>query len=127
MQQNLLKGIGQIAIRVADIERATAFYRDNLGLPFLFQFGQLSFFRAGDIRLMLTTAVGEPEFDHPSSVLYFNVDDIDAAFATMTASGVEFRDEPHMIHKDASGELWMTFFRDGEGNTLALMTTKGGS
>jgi catechol 2,3-dioxygenase-like lactoylglutathione lyase family enzyme len=124
VEQNLLKSIGQIAIRVGDIERATAFYRDKLGLPFLFQFGELSFFRCGEVRLMLSTVTEEKEFDHPASVMYFNVDDIDAVFTKMSEEGVEFRDKPHMIHKDANGELWMTFFRDGEGNTLALMTTK---
>ena len=118
----MLKGIGQIAINVHDIERATAFYRDVLGIRFLFSAPpQLAFFEIGGISLMLSPAEN-PEFDHPSSLLYFDVDDIRAAHATLKEKGVEFLDEPHRVHKDGERELWLTAFRDTEGNTFALRT-----
>lgn len=118
-----LSRIGQIAIVVHDLERATAFYRDALGMRFLFEAPGLAFFQCGDIRLMLSRPES-PEFDHPSSVIYFTVDDIEASFQAMKARGVAFRDEPHLIHKAPDHDLWMTFFHDLDRNTLALMCQK---
>ena len=116
----MLKGIGQIAINVHDVERATAFYRDVLGIRFLFSAPpQLAFFELGGISLMLSPAE-KAEFDHPSSILYFDVDDIRAAHATLKEKGVEFLDDPHRVHRDGERELWLTAFRDTEGNTFAL-------
>lgn len=117
-----LSQIGQISITVQDVGRATAFYRDALGMRFLFEAPpKLAFFDCGGVRLMLSTAE-EAEFDHPSSILYFKVDDIRATHAAMSARGVEFRNEPHLVAKLPDHELWMAFFRDSEGNTLALMS-----
>lgn len=117
-----LSRLGQISIVVQDIGRATAFYRDALGLRFLFEAPpKLAFFDCGGVRIMLSTAE-EAEFDHPSSILYFQVDDIRAAHAAMSGRGVEFRDEPHLVAKLPDHELWMAFFKDSEGNTLALMS-----
>lgn len=113
--------IGQIAIIVKDVDRAVDFYHNKLGLPFLFRTGDLAFLQCGGIRLMLDKP-SDPEFDHPGSILYFSVGDIRGACERMKASGVEFRDQPHMIAKLPDHELWMTFFRDTEGNTLALMS-----
>lgn len=113
--------VGQIAINARDIDRATAFYRDKLGLPLLFTAGKLAFFDCGGVRLMLDVAE-KPEFDHPSSILYFSVPDIAAAHRQMLASGVRFEDEPHVIAKMPDHDLWMTFFRDSEQNLLALMS-----
>jgi len=112
--------IGQIAIIVKDVERAVAFYQNTLGFPLLFRAGNLAFFMCGETRLMLDAA-SEPEFDHPGSILYFLVPDINAAYSQMKAKGTEFRDQPHMIARMPDHELWMTFFKDTEGNTLALM------
>ncbi|MGA9814209.1 MAG: VOC family protein [Terriglobales bacterium] len=112
--------LGQIAINVHDLERATAFYRDTLALPLLFTTGSLAFFDCGGVRLMLSRAE-KPEFDHPSSVLYFTVADIAAAHRQMLSQGVHFEDEPHLIAKMPTHDLWMTFFRDSEQNLLALM------
>jgi methylmalonyl-CoA/ethylmalonyl-CoA epimerase len=118
----MLKGIGQIAINVHDIERATTFYRDVLGIRFLFSAPpQLAFFEIGGVSLMLSPAEN-PELDHPSSLLYFDVDDIRAEHATLKEKGVEFLDEPHRVHKDGDRELWLSAFRDTEGNTFALRT-----
>ncbi len=113
--------LGQIAINVHDIHRATAFYRDKLGLPLLFTAGQLAFFDCGGVRLMLTLPE-KLEFDHPSSILYFQVPDIAAAHRQMLASGVHFEDEPHFIAKMPTHDLWMGFFRDTENNLLGLMS-----
>lgn len=113
--------LGQIAINAHDIDRATAFYRDQLGLPLLFTAGKLAFFDCGGVRLMLDVA-GKPEFDHPSSILYFSVPDIATAHRQMLANGVRFEDEPHVIAKMPDHDLWMTFFRDSEQNLLALMS-----
>ena len=118
-----LSTIGQIAMVAKDVPRATAFYRDRLGMRFLFEFPGLAFFDCDGVRLMISRAE-KPEFDHPGSVLYFKVDDLDAAHADLTAKGVEFIDKPHLIAKLPDHELWMAFFKDSEGNTLALMHEK---
>jgi methylmalonyl-CoA/ethylmalonyl-CoA epimerase len=116
-----LSEIGQIAINVRDLERAVTFYRDTLGMRFLFQApGGLAFFDAGGVRLMLGVAEKQ-EFDHPSSILYYRVPDILAAHETLTSRGVTFIDTPHLIARLPDHELWMTFFRDSEENVLALM------
>jgi methylmalonyl-CoA/ethylmalonyl-CoA epimerase len=116
-----LTQIGQIAINVLDLQRAVAFYRDTLGMRFLFQApGGLAFFDVGGVRLMLGIAE-KPEFSHPASVLYYNVPDIGAAYETLSGRGVTFLDEPHLIARMPDHELWMTFFRDSEENVLALM------
>jgi methylmalonyl-CoA/ethylmalonyl-CoA epimerase len=112
--------LGQIAINVHDVDRATAFYRDILGLPLLFTAASLAFFDCAGVRFMLTRAE-KPEFDHPSSVLYFTVLDIASAHRQMLSSGVRFEDEPHLIAKMPTHDLWMAFFRDSEENFLALM------
>src|SRR3712207_9441117 len=107
-----LTEIGQIAINVRDLERAVAFYRDTLGMRFLFQApGGLAFFDCGGVRLMLGVAE-KPEFAHPASILYYRVDDIDGAYAALAASGVTFTDEPHLIARMPDYALWMVFLRD---------------
>src|SRR3954467_12055645 len=91
-----LSRIGQIAIVVHDVERATAYYRDVLGMRFLFAFPGLAFFDCDGVRLMLSLPE-KKEFDHPSSVLYFRVADIQTAYRTLRERNVTFRDEPHVI------------------------------
>jgi methylmalonyl-CoA/ethylmalonyl-CoA epimerase len=113
--------LGQVAIRVHDIHRATTFYRDVLGLPFLFTTGKLSFFDCGSVRLMLTLPE-KPEFDHPGSILYFTVADINSAHKQMLEKKVHFEDQPHMVARMPTHDLWMCFFRDSEANVLALMS-----
>ena len=117
-----LSEIGQISLNVRDLERAVGFYRDRLGLRFLFQAPPgMAFFDAGGIRLLLGLAE-TPEQQHPSSTLYFRVADIQAAHATLAGRGVELVGEPHLVAKLADHDLWLAFFRDGEGNTHALMS-----
>ncbi|MCA9737316.1 MAG: VOC family protein [Gemmatimonadota bacterium] len=113
--------IGQIAVHVEDLPRAVGFYRDVLGLPLLFEAPpSLAFFDCGGVRLMLSGA-SEPGFDHPASILYYRVADIVAAHAALRERGATFVDEPHVVHRTERYALWMTFLRDTEGNTLALM------
>jgi methylmalonyl-CoA/ethylmalonyl-CoA epimerase len=116
-----LDRIGQIAINATDIGRAVQFYRDTLGMRFLFEFPNLAFFDCGGVRLMLSTAES-PDFDHPGSVIYYKVADINATFDALAKRGVEFIDKPHLIAKLPDHDLWMVFLRDTEGNTLALMS-----
>jgi methylmalonyl-CoA/ethylmalonyl-CoA epimerase len=114
--------IGQIALNAQDVERAAAFYQDTLGLKLLFKAGpKLAFFDCGGVRLMLT-APEKPEFDHPGSILYFTVPDIQAAHTTMKEKGVRFEDEPHVVARMPDHDLWMVFFRDTEGNLMGLMS-----
>jgi methylmalonyl-CoA/ethylmalonyl-CoA epimerase len=116
-----LERIGQIAISTHDLPRAVAFYRDALGLEFLFEAGPLAFLTCGDVRIMLAVPENE-EVDHPSSILYFRVEDIHAARAELSGRGVPFDDEPHLIARMPDHELWMTFFRDPDDNLHGLMS-----
>jgi methylmalonyl-CoA/ethylmalonyl-CoA epimerase len=112
--------LGQVALTVSDVDRSTAFYRDKLGLRFLFAPPKLAFFDLGGVRLMLSAPEGE-FMPGNSSVLYLRVDDIMASHAMMKARGVSFVDEPHLIAPMPDHDLWMSFFRDPDGHTLALM------
>jgi catechol 2,3-dioxygenase-like lactoylglutathione lyase family enzyme len=117
-----LTQIGQIAINAKDIDRAVAFYRDTLGMRFLFQAPpKLAFFECGGVRLMLGVAERE-EFDHPGSIVYYKVDDLAEAHQTLLARGVRFEHEPSLVARMPDHELWMAFFRDSEGNLLGVMS-----
>ena len=116
-----LDKIGQIAINVKDIARAVQFYRDTLGMKFLFEVPNLAFFDCGGVRLMLGIAE-KPEFDHPGSILYYKVSDINGTYESLKKRGASFVDEPHLIAKLADHDLWMVFLRDSEGNMLGLMS-----
>ena len=118
-----LSQVEQIAIIVHDVDRAVTFYRDVLGLPFLFQVPQMAFFQCGEVRLMLGIP-SAPEFDHPSSIIYFRVADIEAAHQTLVSRGARFRSTPHLVHRAADHELWMAEFYDVDRNTLALTSHK---
>jgi len=113
--------IGQIAVTCKDVARASTFYRDVLGLRHLFDAGpKLSFFDCGGIRLMLTTAE-QPEHDHPGSILYYFVSDIDAVHGELSGQGVRFGEPPHLIARLPDHDLWLCAFEDTEGNTLGVM------
>ena len=117
-----LSRIGQIAVVVHDVPRAVAFYRDTLGMRFLFDAPpKMAFFDCGGIRLMLSLPEGA-EFDHPGSIIYYGVEDIHAAAAALTARGVVFDTAPHIVARLPHADLWMGFFRDPDGNVLAVMS-----
>lgn len=115
-----LNSIGQIAIPVTDVDRAAAFYRDVLGMRFLFQAPPgLAFFDCGGVRLMLDGPARAQAGN--SSVVYYKVADLQASFAALTARGVTFEAAPHLVAKLPDHELWMAFLRDPDRNLLALM------
>jgi methylmalonyl-CoA/ethylmalonyl-CoA epimerase len=117
-----LAAIGQIAVNAHDINRAIDFYRDKLGMKFLFTAPPgLAFFDCDGIRLMLSLPA-KPEFDHPSSIIYFNVEDIQLAYETLAERGVEFEEKPAFVANMGTYDLWLTAFRDSEDNLLAMMS-----
>ena len=116
-----LSSIGQIALTCKDLDQAIAFYRDTLGIPFLFDAPDMAFFDLGGIRLMLGVA-SSPEFDHPASILYYRVDDIQEAHQVLLDREVRFDQEPLLVHQGEDHDLWLAFFRDPEDNVLALMS-----
>jgi methylmalonyl-CoA/ethylmalonyl-CoA epimerase len=116
-----LSRIGQIAVNVHDIGKAVAFYRDTLGMKFLFEVPRLAFFDCGGIRLMLSLP-DRLEFDHPASILYYKVEDIHAAYRTLISRGVRFEGEPNLVARLPGHDLWLAEFRDIDGNVLALMS-----
>lgn len=116
-----IERIMQIAVNVHDLPRATAFYRDVLGLPLLFEVPAIAFFDCGGVRLMLAKAE-KPELDHPSSIIYFQVDDIQAAFRTLQERSVAVVSEPSLIARLEDREVWIAAFHDSEENLLALMS-----
>jgi methylmalonyl-CoA/ethylmalonyl-CoA epimerase len=121
-----LQQIGQIAINAKDVKRAVAFYRDVLSLPLLFEVPpKMAFFNCGGVRLMLSL----PEtsaYDHPGSILYYKVTDIEATGRALEARGVVFEKDgkPHLVAKMPDHELWIGFFKDTEENVLAIMEEK---
>jgi predicted enzyme related to lactoylglutathione lyase len=114
--------IGQIALSVRDMERAIAFYRDTVGLKFLFQAPNVAFFDVAGVRLMLGSA--ESHATQPAgTVVYFESSDLDADFAAITQRGARVADNgaPHFIARLGAKELWMAFLHDPDGNLFALM------
>lgn len=117
-----LSAIEQIAVNAHDIERAVEFYRDKLGMKHLFTVPPgLAFFDCDGIRLMLSLPA-KPEFDHPSSIIYFKVDDIQLAYKTLSERGVQFDEEPSFVADMGSYNLWIAAFRDSENNLMAFMS-----
>lgn len=119
--ERTLKSIGQILISVTDIDRAVEYYRDTLEMQFLFQVQgmPMAFFQCGETRIFL----GEeerPDFKS-SPVIYYQVDSVDAAHEKFKSKGVRFVDEPHVVHRTESMELWMAFCKDPDGNHIGLM------
>lgn len=117
-----IEGIGQIMVTAQDLDRAVGFYRDTLGLKFLFQAPpQMAFFECGGVRLL----VGVPEkqeFAHAASTIYYKVPDIEAAAAELKSKGVVFLGGPSAIARMPTHTLWLAEFKDSEGNVVALMS-----
>jgi methylmalonyl-CoA/ethylmalonyl-CoA epimerase len=118
-----LTQIGQIAIPAEDLERAVAFYRDTLGMQFLFQVPPgLAFFNCGGIRLMID-GIKEREIKESfSPIIYYKVADIQASYEELSGRGVLFHSKPHLIAKMPDHELWMAFLHDTEKNLIGLMS-----
>jgi methylmalonyl-CoA/ethylmalonyl-CoA epimerase len=116
-----LRQIGQVRVQVTDVDRAVSFYRDTLGLPFLFQFPGMAFFDCDGVRLMLVQPEGRA-FGGQSAI-YYRVTDIHAAQKALQQRGVTFDDDPHLIYEDDTHAEWMCFFKDPDDNVLALMSS----
>jgi methylmalonyl-CoA/ethylmalonyl-CoA epimerase len=115
-----LSHIGQIALAVGDVDRAEAFYAETLGLRKLYRFGDLSFFDCAGVRLLIEKA-RSPEDIARASVIYFRCADIVLAVRELEQRGASFTAKPHLIAKMEDHDLWMAFFNDPDGHTLALM------
>ena len=111
--------IGQIAVTVTDLDRARQFYRDTLGMRFLFDAGQMCFFQCGDIRLML--GAGADPGPRGGTILYFKVEDIHAVCAALQAQNADLMQPPHLIARMPDHDLWMAFLRDPDGNVLGII------
>ena len=119
MSEFRLAQIGQIAVNVPDLDAAVAFYRDVLGMKFLFQFPRMAFFDCAGVRLLLDQV---DEWQHPGSIIYYKVENIQEVHQTLLGRGVAFTDDPHLVAKMSDHDLWMAFFQDPAGNILALMS-----
>ena len=119
-----LSDLGQIAVTISDVNAALAFYRDILGLTFLFSAGpNLAFLLAGNVRIMLSTPQGAGEVGK-NSILYFKVTDIEATHAAFVESGAASERAPQFAAKMPDHELWIGFLRDPDGNLVGLMEEK---
>jgi methylmalonyl-CoA/ethylmalonyl-CoA epimerase len=115
-----LDKIAQIAVSVSDLARSRSFYRDVLGMKFLFDAGNMCFFQCGEIRLAIGAA--QQPFQPGATILYFKVDGIDSTHHALKEQGVAFVQPPHLVARMPDHELWMAFLKDPDGNTLALMS-----
>jgi methylmalonyl-CoA/ethylmalonyl-CoA epimerase len=115
-----LSEIGQIALTVRDLARARDFYQNTLGMQFLFDAGTMAFFQCGTVRLLIGTS-DKPLFGE-GAILYFRVADIRGVYSVLKSRGVTFVEEPHLVARMENHDLWMSFLKDPDGNTLALMS-----
>ena len=123
MATPVLGRISQIALSVHDMDRAVAFYRDVVGLKFLFQAPNVAFFDVAGVRLMLGQAE-PPELKPAGTILYFESTDLDADFAALKSAGVQVEQAPHFVAKLGAKDLWMAAFRDPDGNVFELMSER---
>ena len=122
--RGIVVGVGQLSLLVTDVDRAVEFYAGVLGLRHLSTFGDLAFVDCGGVRLYLHRT--PEELWRPGSIVYFQVADAERAYRELLERGVAFDGAPHLVHRHASGvEEWMAFFKDTEGNQLALMAQVG--
>jgi catechol 2,3-dioxygenase-like lactoylglutathione lyase family enzyme len=116
-----IQKIGQIGVSVADLEKAIHFYKEKLGLSLLFSTESMAFFDCNGLRLLLSLPEKEA-FAHSSSIIYFQVENIKETYEELMDKGVLFIGEPHVVAKMGQTETWMTFFKDTENHTHALMS-----
>jgi methylmalonyl-CoA/ethylmalonyl-CoA epimerase len=121
MKTNVIQKVGQIGVPVQNLERALAFYQDTLGLQLLFNTDRLAFLQCEGFRIFLSLPEKE-EFSQSSSVIYFQVEELTKVYNELKEKGVSFIDEPHIVGKMGSTEIWMAFFNDTENNTHAFMS-----
>ncbi|MFJ8527526.1 VOC family protein [Bacillus sp. NPDC094106] len=121
METTMIQKIGQIGVPVKNLDRAINFYKEKLGLSLLFHTDSMAFFECNGLRLFLSLAEKE-EFAQSSSVIYFQVEKMKETYEDLLSKGIVFIDEPHIVAKMEQTETWMTFFKDTEGNTHALMS-----
>jgi len=113
--------VAQIMIPIEDFDRGVSFYRDVLGIPFVFAAPpQMAFFSCGPVRL-LVGVMPPGQGMQRGSAIYFKVSDIQSTFAELEAKGVEFVANPHLVNRSPKAELWLAEFKDPDGNQLALM------
>ena len=113
--------IAQLMIPVDDLDRGVSFYRDVLGIPFLFAAPpQMAFFMCGSVRLLVGVMPAGQRAQRGSAV-YFKVSDIQAVYSSLSAKGVAFVAAPHVVNRAPKSELWLAEFTDPDGNQLALM------
>ncbi len=124
MTDPIVSKIGQILIPVSDLARAVQFYKNTLGMTFLFEFPHMAFFDCGGVRLLLETVKKGETKDFSTFLLYYQTPDIHGACQRLAEQGVQFHDQPHIVHQTDTYNLWMAFFKDSEGNMLALMQEK---
>lgn len=116
---SVIRQLGQVALPAHDLARSIGFYRDVLGLPFIWSNDRMAFFQVAATRLLIEIPE-TPAFDHPGSILYFDVADLEEAVRELQAHGLVFDDAPHLIGELGGVAVWMAFFRDPAGNVLAL-------
>ena len=121
MDTNWIQKVGQIGVPVKDLSRAIGFYKDKIGLSLLFNTDSMAFFECNNMRLLLSLPEKE-EYATSSSVIYFQVKNIKKTYESLVSQGVTFNDEPHVVARMGQTETWMTFFKDTEENTHALMS-----
>lgn len=119
MSELKLDKIAQIAVDVDDLTVAVEFYRNTLGMKFLFQVPGMAFFDCAGVRLLLNSV---NDWQHPSSIIYYRVDDIAESHKVLVSCNVDFPEPPHLVAKMSDHDLWMAFFKDPAGNILALMS-----
>jgi methylmalonyl-CoA/ethylmalonyl-CoA epimerase len=117
-----LDTVGQIAVTVSNLERSRSFYWNMLGMKLLFEAGQMAFFECGPIRFMIGTAARPVQ--PGGTIIYFRVPDIHAAYAALSAKGVEFLERPHLVARMQEHDLWMAFLADPDQNPIGLMCEK---
>ena len=115
-----LTGILQVAITVKEIDRATAFYRDTLGLPVLMTAPNMAFFNCGGVRLYLSSGQSS-EHAAGNSFLYFRTPDMSGFLADAKAKNVSIHQEPQIIAHMPDHDLWLMWIKDSEGNLLGIM------
>lgn len=121
MDTTIIQKVGQIGIPVQNLEKAIHFYQNKLELPLLFSTDNMAFFECNGLRLLLSLPEKD-EFSNCSSIIYYQVNNIIEIYEKLVSKGVPFIDTPHLVAKMGQTETWMSFFKDTEGNTLALMS-----